>query len=127
MTEPPAVSASWRDYALAIRDASVRGRLRWERSPEPDDREVYAAEVDGDGSLVVEMLRPVDGEDRRPNLLAVRVTGLGGSATFAAGTEGMELIREALAASLLDRVEALAAEREALKAECRYLRELGDS
>ncbi|WP_165250396.1 hypothetical protein [Paludisphaera soli] len=122
MAEPPTVSASWRDYAVAIRDASVRGRLRWERSPAPDDCEIYVAEVDGDRSLVVEMLRPVEGEDRRPHLMAVRVMGLGG-AIFAAGTEGMELIREALAASLPDWAATLAAEREALEAECRFLRE----
>jgi hypothetical protein len=56
--------------------------------------------------------------------MAVRVSTSWGQAIFAAGTEGMERIREALAAGLPDWAAALDAEREALEAECRRLRAL---
>ncbi len=117
-------ASSWRDFTVAIRDASRRGRLRWERSSEPNDREEYPAEVDGAGGVVVELLRPVDQEGRVLGAMAVRVNGPGISATVAAGTEEMELIREGLAVSLPDWAATIAAESEALEAECRFLLEL---
>ena len=107
--------------ARAIREASARGRLRWRRVTAPADREEYAADFDG-RTYLIEIFRPQiqeGGETIGPAV--ARLSVIGAILSFAAGTEGMELIREALAASLPERAAALAAEREALEAECRFL------
>ncbi|WP_337175625.1 hypothetical protein [Paludisphaera sp.] len=126
MAEPPDISTKWQSLALAVRDASTRGRLYWERSPASTGREQYVGHMTETDQPFgsIEVLRPVGQDDKTFGVMAARLSTSWGQAIFAAGTEGMELLREALAASLPDWGVVLERENEALDAECRKLRDL---
>lgn len=123
MSESGSLSTIWLDAARLLLRLTSERKLPWKRSPEPLEPDVYTARM-GEREFMIEMLRPTVDEGAPSDILVARVSIGGTVMCFAAGTPGMEVVREILALSLPEWAERLATEREALEADCRFLRSL---